>query len=163
MDIVQITLKDIEDATVLFERKLSSATILHFRLEQCGESLRRIEPEISEAIFAMAQDLSDDVDAPWLQIMGHVDQIRKRVARLRNGEATTPAPVLSLVETPATPSRQREDSPGLPLRSRSDKPRAVLDSEAPWPVAVAPEPEEGLPEDPSDVPPSPSLENRRRL
>ena len=58
MDMVEMTLKDIEDATVLFERKLSSATILHFRITQCAESLRRIEPSVSESITELANELS---------------------------------------------------------------------------------------------------------
>jgi hypothetical protein len=36
MDLVDAILKDIEDATVLYEPTLSSAMIMHFRIEQCA-------------------------------------------------------------------------------------------------------------------------------
>ena len=165
MDLVDAILKDIEDATVLYERKLSSAMIMHFRIEQCAKALRLVDPDVSQAVAQIASDISGDLDSPWLDFMSHVDDVRTRVSNLRRREEVPAPPKLSLVKTPEFAPERASPASGLPLRSRAKKPRAVLDATAPWPVdeASEEEPAATLPDDPADVPPSPSLEGRRRL
>ena len=165
MDLVDAILKDIEDATVLYERKLSSAMIMHFRIEQCAQALRLVDPDVSQAVSQIARDIADDLDSPWIDFMSHVDDVRARVAKLRRREEVAAPPKLSLVKTPEPWAEPASPERGLPLRSKSKKPRAVLDAAAPWPAeeVFEEEPAATLPEDPVDLPPSPSLDGRRRL
>ena len=101
MDLTPSLLRELDDVTTLYERKLCSLGVVQLKVSRAAQAFRLDKPDWSDSLNALAHRIgeADARKVEWMEGMALMDQIRKWVKNPPAAER----PTLELVAPEPTP------------------------------------------------------------